>query len=70
MSQTAPSLVTQPATAREAAVRYAALVFLGRQQIPTLDELAAWSGLKPTIALAELRRWHPELARLIAGQRH
>ena len=70
MSQTAPELVAQPATAREAAVRYAALVFLGREQIPTLAELAAWSGLQPAIALAELRRWHPDLARLIAGQTH
>ena len=63
-------IIEKPKNSREAATRFAVIVFFGQEQIPTLAELSEWSGLPPEIALKALRTWHPELARILAGETH
>lgn len=65
-----PKVVSPPTTAEEAATRFAVLVHFGKEQIPTLEQLAQWSGLPERKALDTVREWHPELARMISGELH
>ena len=62
-------LLIVPKDGREAATRFAVVAFFAEQKIPSLAELAEWSGLPPGIALSTLRKWHPVLAEIIEEAR-
>ena len=61
---------TVPSSRDEAAVRFAAVAFFGRETLPTMRDLSQWSGLSAETVRRELGRWHPQLLALIEGKRH